>query len=206
MIELIQMRQTSPERFVLTFSDGSEVKATLSVITELYIHSGMELGDEEFEALKNECGYSLCKTRALRLIGIQSMSRKGMRDKLVQKGEAPENAERAADWLVEMGMINDESFAGAVVRHYAAKGYGKSRIRNELYRHGVPKELWEQAFDEMPEQDEKMDKFIRSRLTDPADRAQVKRVSDGLFRRGYSWSEIKAALERFKAELEETEC
>jgi SOS response regulatory protein OraA/RecX len=50
-----------------------------------------------------------------------------------------------------------------------------------------------------------MDKFIRSRLTDPADRAQVKKVADGLMRRGYSWGEIKAALERFKAEIEEGE-
>ena len=73
-----------------------------------------------------------------------------------------------------------------VVRHYAAKGYGAGRIRNELFRRGVPKELWDDALSEMPVQDDAIDKFVRSRLTDPSDRAQIKKVTDGLVRRGYS--------------------
>ena len=48
-----------------------------------------------------------------------------------------------------------------------------------------------------------MDSFIRSRLSDPSDPKQVKRVTDGLFRRGYSWSDIKNALERFRESYEE---
>jgi SOS response regulatory protein OraA/RecX len=55
----------------------------------------------------------------------------------------------------------------------------------------------------MPAQDDKMDKFIRSRLTDPSDSAQIKKVTEGLVRRGYSWGDIKEALERFKAEAED---
>ena len=57
----------------------------------------------------------------------------------------------------------------------------------------------------MPKQDEKIDKFVRARLTDPTDKNQIKKIADGLARRGYSWREIKAALERFKAALEDTE-
>ena len=34
---------------------------------------------------------------------------------------------------------------------------------------------------------QKIDKFISSRLTDPEDRDQVRKVSAALFRRGYSW-------------------
>ena len=49
----------------------------------------------------------------------------------------------------------------------------------------------------MPEQDAYLEWFIRTRLTDPGDRAQVKKVSDALFRRGYSWDQIKHALNEF---------
>ena len=35
--------------------------------------------------------------------------------------------------------------ARMVVRHYAAKGYGPRKIRDELYRRGVPREFWEDA-------------------------------------------------------------
>lgn len=205
MVRLEELKQTSPERFTLIFSDGSELKATLNIVTDRYLHLGMELDEDTYAALKSECAYSLCQARALRLIGSQAMSVKGLRDKLVQKGELPENAEKAVVFLKRMGLLNDASFAGIVVRHYAAKGYGPGRIRNELYRHGVPKELWGEALKEMPEQDDKIDKYVRSRLSDPIDKSQIRKVADGLSRRGYSWSEIKAALERFKAALEDDE-
>ena len=96
-----------------------------------------------------------------------------------------------------MGLINDSEYAGSDVRHYAAKGYGASRIKQELRRHGVPREMWEEAMLQIPEQDAYLDRFIRTRLTDPGDRAQVKKVSDALFRRGYSWDQIKHALNEF---------
>ncbi|MEA4945937.1 MAG: regulatory protein RecX [Oscillospiraceae bacterium] len=205
MIRLDELKQTSPERFTLLFSDGSELKATLNLVTDRFLRAGMEVNGEEYAALKEACACSLCQAHALRLIGSQALSRKGLLDKLVQKGEDPENARRAVDYLAELGLLNDEDFAGIVVRHYAGKGYGPGRIRAELYRHGVPKELWDDALGGMPEQDEKIDKFVRARLTDPTDKNQIKKIADGLTRRGYSWREIKAALERFKAALEDTE-
>ena len=57
--------------------------------------------------------------------------------------------------------------------------------------------MWEEAMLQMPEQDAYLEWFIRTRLTDPGDRAQVKKVSDALFRRGYSWDQIKHALNEF---------
>ena len=204
-MRISEMRQTSTERFTLVFDDGSAMKTTLDIVAGMYLYSGMELDEADFEALKNASEYSLCQGHAARLISQQAMSKKGLRDKLVQKGETPENAQKAADRLEELGVLDDSVFAGIVVRHYAAKGFGAGRIKNELYRHGVPRELWDEGLKEMPVQDEKMDRFIRTRLTDPEDRAQIKKVADGLARRGYSWSEIKEALARFKAEAEETQ-
>ena len=164
---------------------------------------GMELDDADFSALSAASSLSLCKARALRIVNARPVSRREMIKKLVEKGEMPENAESCADWLCEMGLINDEAYAGSVVRHYAAKGYGLSRIRQELNRHGVPRELWDEALREMPEQDEKLERFIRARLTDPDDRAQVKKVSDALFRRGYSWDQIRHALNSFNSQEDE---
>ena len=112
--------------------------------------------------------------------------------------ETPDTAELCADWLCEMGLINDRSYAGSVVRHYAAKGYGQARIKQELRLHGISRELWDEALEQLPEQDEYIERFLRSRLNDPEDRAQVKKVSDALFRRGYSWEQIKHALNNLK--------
>ena len=188
---LREIKQTSPERFTLVFDDGTELKTTLGIITERFIHSGMDFDEDAYNELVSACTLALAKARALRIINARPMSREELRKRLVEKGETPENAEECAEWLCQMGLINDAEYAGSVVRHYAAKGYGASRIKQELRRHGVSRELWDEAMEQMPEQDEYLARFLRSRLSDPGDRAQVKKVSDALFRRGYSWDQIK---------------
>ena len=199
-MKLIEIKQTSPERFTLIFDDGRLMKSSLGVITERFLHSGAELSDAEYDELYSASTLSLAKARALRIINTRPMSRREMYDRLVSKGETPDNAELCADWLCDMGLINDRSYAASVVRHYAAKGYGVSRIKQELKRHGIDRALWDEALEELPEQDDYIERFLRSRLTDPADRAQVKKVSDALFRRGYSWEQIKHALNNFNSQ------
>ena len=151
---LREIKQTSPERFTLVFDDGTELKTTLGIITEHFIHSGMDFDEDAYNELVSACTLALAKARALRIINARPMSREELRKRLVEKGETPENAEECAEWLCQMGLINDAEYAGSVVRHYAAKGYGASRIKQELRRHGVSRELWDEAMEQMPEQDE----------------------------------------------------
>ncbi len=194
---LREIKQTSPERFTLIFDDGTELKTTLGIITGRFIRSGMDFDEESYNELVSASGLAMAKARALRIINARPMSREELRKRLIEKGETPENAEACADWLCRMGLINDAEYAGSVVRHYAAKGYGSARIKQELRHHGVPREMWDEAMLQMPEQDAYLERFIRSRLSEPGDRAQVKKVSDALFRRGYSWEQIKHALNEF---------
>lgn len=194
---LREIKQTSPERFTLIFDDGTELKTTLGIITGRFIRSGMDFDREAYNELVSASGLAMAKARALRIINARPMSREELRKRLIEKGETPENAEACADWLCRMGLINDAEYAGSVVRHYAAKGYGSARIKQELRHHGVPREMWDEAMLQMPEQDAYLERFIRSRLSEPGDRAQVKKVSDALFRRGYSWEQIKHALNEF---------
>lgn len=194
---LREIKQTSPERFTLIFDDGTELKTTLGIITGRFIRSGMDFDEEAYNELVSASGLAMAKTRALRIINARPMSREELRKRLIEKGETPENAEACADWLCRMGLINDAEYAGSVVRHYAAKGYGSARIKQELRHHGVPREMWDEAMLQMPEQDAYLERFIRARLSEPGDRAQVKKVSDALFRRGYSWEQIKHALNEF---------
>lgn len=200
MLTITELKQTSAERFTLIFSDGRELKTSLSVVTDKFLHPGLELSEDEYNEIYSSSTLSLAKSRALKIINTRPMSHSEMRKRLIEKGESPENAELCADWLCEMGLINDESYAGSVVRHYAAKGYGFSRIRQELNRHGIPRELWDEALEEMPDQNDKIERFIRARLTDISDKSQINKISNALYRRGYSWDEIKHAINNVKSE------
>lgn len=202
-MRIVEIKQTSAERFTICFQDGSELKSSLSVITARFLHSGLELDDEAYAELYSASTLSLAKSRALKIVNARALSEQELYKKLVEKGETPENAAECVSWLCDMGLLNDKSYAESCVRHYAAKGYGTARIKQELRRHGIPAELWDTALEQMPDQSDKLERFLRSRLSDASDRAQVKRVSDALFRRGYSWDEIKHALNQIKAETED---
>ena len=142
------------------------------------------------------------KQKALSLLDRRDYSRAELLKKLAEKGYEDAAACAAVDRLVELGFVDDARYAPIVVRHYAAKGYGAQRVRGELQRRGIPKELWDAAMAEMPEQDETVDRLLRAKLkgADPGDRAALKRATDALLRRGYGWDEIGAAVERLREE------
>ncbi len=198
-VTISALRQTSSERVSITLDSGEEISATLGLAAELRLFAGKELEEAELEELRSSAALALCKNRGLELLSYRPMSARELRDKLTQKGESPENAQAAADWLEDRGFLNDERYAAMVARHYAGKGYGVGRVRQELLRRGVPREYWEAALEELPESKDRLDAFLRARLRDPEDRAQVQKVSAALLRRGFSWEEIRAALARFRA-------
>ena len=197
------IRQTSPGRLTVCFEDGEDIKSTLGVVTDMRLYSGRELSGGETDELRLASHRALTREKALELLSRRPMSRKELVTKLLRRGEDEDTAQYCADWLCENGFMDDESYSAAVARHYAAKGYGEGRVRAELSRRGVSRELWEDAVSAMPESDGKLDKFIASRLTDPEDREQVRKVTQALYRRGYSWDDIRAAMNRYNAELED---
>lgn len=144
------------------------------------------------------------KKRALRMLERRDYSRKELIVKLTEKGEPLEDAEAVADRMVELGVIDDERYSRMLVRHYAGKGYGACRIQQELYRHGIHTDLWEEAMEELPSQEEQLDKLFRSKLrSSHPDRAEIKKATDALLRRGFSWSEISACKQRVLGDQED---
>jgi len=143
------------------------------------------------------------RKRALALLDRRDYSRRELVRKLTEKGVDPAEAEAVAEDFQRLGLIDDGRYAALLVRHYAGKGYGPGRIRTELSRRGIDRDLWDEALSQLPEQEEQVYRLLCSRLRDAgADRASVKKATDALFRRGYSWDEIRAAVERYTTEME----
>ena len=199
---ITDIHQTSPGRLTLGFEDGSEIKTTLGVVTDMRLFSGKELDAADMEAFALLSRQALARERALEMLSRRPMSCHELIKKLMDKGIDEDIARHCADWLCERRLIDDESYAAALGRHYAAKGYGPGRLKKELSKRGIDRELWDGAVESMPVNQAKIDRFIASKLKDPKDREQVQKVSAALFRRGHSWDEIRSALSRFQAEAE----
>ena len=145
-----------------------------------------------------------CVGMAANMIGSRALSKKELTRRLIQKGNDASDAQAAADWLEDIGAVDDAGYAAALVRHYSRLGYGPARVREKLYEKGVPRELWEGALEELPADGGQVDAFLRSKLRGrPPDEKEKRRLTNALLRRGFPWGEVKAAWRRLGEEMQE---
>jgi len=197
-----QLKSTSPNHVTVLFEDGSEIRSTLNVITDCRLYSGRDLGSEELENLRKSSEKALSFEYAAELLSRRQYSEKELHDKLIKKGLSEEIAVYCVRHMRENGLMDDGSYAAAVARTYSARGYGAGRIRSELSRRGVSRELWDGCIEEAPVNTDKLDRFISVRLKNPDDPNQVRKVIAALLRRGFAYTEIREALARFNAQAE----
>ena len=148
------------------------------------------------------------KTRALKILGSRQMSAANMERRLIEKGENEIDAANAVAWLIRLGAINDSIYALSISKHYLAKGYGIARIKDELYKRGIPKELWEEALSiaDEDEMDEAILAFLEKKLCGSTEQTDLRRASDALIRRGYGYEDVKSAINRYKEQVQNREC
>ncbi len=198
-------------RWLCHLEDGTILRVTENEVACFGLYSGMELTGELREQLEEAVRRGEVKEKALRLLSGRPMSRKELVDKLTarprdkEKEPIPEElAEEAANRLEELGYLNDAEYARTVARHYAAKGYGERKLRDELWKRGVPRAYWDQALEEVQDPTDAMDAFIRRKLMGrTADRETLGKLSAALARRGYRWEDIRAALSRYGETFED---
>ena len=192
----------SPNYLRLIFEDGKRLKAPAYKIVELGLTPGAEVTPEVFLALENAQSLASCKERAVRILTASGLSKKELQKRLVQKGESEEDAEAAVAWLEELHLIDDLETAKQLVRSACLRGYGAARAKSILYEKGIPKELWDEALEELPEMDGAIDTFLRRKLDGRTlDAKQIKKTVDALLRRGHSYHDIQAGLRRYEASL-----
>ncbi len=193
-------------RWLAVLEDGSILRVGENEVVDFALYAGKELTEAECEGLQASAKRSGLKEKALNLLARKPQSRKELERKLGEWEATEEEAAAICDRMEELGYLNDSSYAGLIVRHYSAKGFGEKKVRDELYRRGVPRDLWEEALGQSADPGPAIDAFLSKKLKGRTpDRKELQRVSAALARRGYSWSDIKGALSRYDASLEEWE-
>lgn len=187
-------------RWLAFLEDGAILRIGENEVIQFALYAGKELTDEEAAALLDSARQNARKEKTLELLSRKPLSRRELERKLAQWEAGEEEAAAICDRMEELGYLNDAAYAQRVVRHYSAKGYGAKKLRDELYRRGVPRDLWDEALRQAEDSSDAIDAFVAKKLAGKEpDRKEWKKVSDALARRGYSWSEISAALSRYGA-------
>ena len=193
----IDSLKNSPDRagrYWVTFDDGTKLGLYRQTVEDFGLYIGKELTEEEKNQLLAAAGKMSAKMRAVRIVSATSVSKRDLEDRLVRKGEDPEQAKEAVQWMEDLHLVDDRNTAEQVVHSCISKGYGLQRAKQALYERRIPKQYWEEALSDYPDQREKIEAFLRSRLDADSDQKQIKKAIDALIRRGHSYGTIKQVL------------
>ena len=193
-IDSLKLSPDRAGRYWVSFNDGTRLGLYRQTVEDFGLYTGKELSEEEMEALQTAAGQMSAKMRAVRIVSASSVSKRSLEERLVRKGEDPAQAKEAVQWMSDLNLLDDRDTAEQVVRSCIAKGYGLARAKQALYEKRIPKSYWEDALTDYPDQAEKIEAFLRSRLDDQSDQKEVKRAIDALIRRGHSYGTIRRVL------------
>ena len=202
-IESLKLSPDRAGRYWVTFDDGSRLGLYRQTVEDFALYTGKELTEEEAQRLKTAAGQMSAKMRAVRIVSASSVSKRDLQDRLVRKGEDPDQAREAVEWMEDLHLVDDRNTAEQVVHSCIAKGYGLARAKQALYEKRIPKHYWEEALEDYPDQSEYIERFLRSRLDADSDEKQIKKAIDALLRRGHSYGSVRNVLRNLSFDTED---
>lgn len=179
----------------MLLSDGSVLRLYRQTVQDFGLYPGLELTDAELSRLQTAVGEMSAKMRAVRIVSASSISKRDLEQRLIQKGEDPAQAKQAVAWMSDLNLLDDRKTAEQVVHRCISKGYGMARAKQALYEKRIPKEFWEDALADYPDQTEHIADFLRSRLGESWSDKDLHKAIDALMRRGHNYSQIRKALQ-----------
>ena len=172
-------------------------------VEDFGLYAGLELDEGQLKHLRAAAGEMSAKMRAVRIVSATSVSKRDLEQRLIQKGEDPQQARKAVQWMSDLDLVDDAKTAEQIVNSCVRKGYGISRAKQALYEKRIPKEFWDAALTDYPDQSDKIMEFLQSRLDGNSGPKDVKRAVDALMRRGHSYSRIRRALDQLPLDAED---
>lgn len=179
------------------YIDG-EYAVTLDTMTLIknHIKAGAEISDEELHSLIQQSEKQRANEKALNLITYRDHSKKELKEKL-SRTYSEETAEEIAEKMQEAGLVNDEEYARKYAEELLRKKHMSMRgIEFKLREKGISSEIIqiikeELEFDPVSEIQQVLAKKYP---TYAQDEKVKKRAIAALQRLGWSWSNIKNAM------------
>lgn len=162
-----------------------------------------EIDENELTELIGAVGFRRAYNKGLDFLSRRPYGTRELIKKLCEKGHEKEYAEKAAERLSELGLLNDEEYARILSEElFERKGFSKKRVVQELVFRGIDREIAQNTAEALDNNAENriillVRKKYQNKLCDEKGR---QRAINALMRLGYSYSEIKNALNSIEEE------
>lgn len=179
------------------FIDG-EFAMNLDTMTllENRIKAGVEITDEQLHTLVQKSEQRRAKERALYLITYRDHSKKELEQK-IRRDCSPEVAQRTAEYMEELGLVDDEDFAERYAKELLRRKHLSPRgIKYKLREKGIADEIAENVIANLEiDSYEEIKQILNKKYCGYDEDEKIrKRAISALQRLGWSWSDIKSAM------------
>ena len=101
-------------------------------VEDFGLYADLELDEDQLKRLRIAAGEMSAKMRAVRIVSATSVSKRDLEQRLIQKGEDPQQARKAVQWMSDLDLVDDAKTAEQIVNSCVRKGYGISRAKQAL--------------------------------------------------------------------------
>ncbi|MFI3226858.1 MAG: regulatory protein RecX [Clostridia bacterium] len=144
---------------------------------------------------------------SFRILSKKAYSRHEIEQKLIKFEYDEEIVEQVLAKLEEMKLVDDEEYADIIIEGYTQKGWGKQKIREELYKRGVPSDISKEKLTDYDADYDVILKHYENKLRgDISEYKNVEKAKAFLYRKGFSFDEISTGYLLYKEKLEDSEC
>lgn len=168
-----------------------------------------EISMEDFDTLQYDEKLWEAVKKSIDLLSYGDNTKSALTMKLRKRGFDRYIAEDAAEYAATLGYIDESGMLARAVSQLAnVKLYGKSRIKNELFKKGISREILTEELDGLFEEIDffgNLCRLIRKKCDFDclSDRKYRESLYAAMYRYGYSPSDTMAAIKTIQEENEE---
>lgn len=205
MVLITDIRPHKRTKLFEVYSEvGLEFVANEKFLNQNDILLRSEFTEEDFELIRAKAQILTGIRKCVDMLSRKDYSQKELLRKLCEKGIPEDAALAAIKYMADNGYQDDYRYAKRLAE-LGANSYGRRRVEQMLYTHGIDREtirqVTEEVFENHSMQAEKLNEILAKALRgkDIDDPAQKNKIFAKMARLGYSSSEISAAFSRYEA-------
>jgi len=199
---IIKAQKGRGKKIHLLLDDEYIITTDIDFWAENYIADGTDVSEAEWHELTEKINYRKAYNKCADFLSRRDHSAKELKEKLLKTADEA-SADKVIEKYIEMGYINDEKYAVSLSKYlFKTKNFSENHVRKELYKHGISKDIINSVLSE--NEIDASDSIIRiinkSYISKLNTDSGKDKVIAALIRKGFKYSDIKAAFYRIENE------
>lgn len=208
-ITLIEEQKKNKERVSIYIDEAYGFGVSLEILYKYNLKVGMELTEDFISDVIRKEEALKANNYAMNLISMGGLkTEKEIRDRMIKKGFNDDDINNAINLLKDYKYVDDRIYAEYYIKDkLQINGYGKNKIKNDLFRKGVSSETISECLDEFVDDDSQFElavelgrKKVKTVKTDDFN-VLYRKVGSFLQGRGFSFDVIKKVMSVLKDEF-----